>query len=229
MGNPEIDVKNYETLWNLAMDDVDFNRSNTSPNALVFTDRDGVLCKNRREGVLSVDMLELVPGFHDAMSILGDAKLSVAVVSNQPYISQGTLMKQTAKEINDALKVAAKSAGIGQFEIFICPHSENDDCACRKPNIGLLDAAIAHFEDSTRTRYYMIGDQLSDMEAGRNLARKYNRAKVRTILIDWKYGLANHMEIPEEMVDYRCSSLLSAALWIRMQESMASRISYGQH
>jgi D-glycero-D-manno-heptose 1,7-bisphosphate phosphatase len=48
----------------------------------------------------------------------------------------------------------------------MCPHAPQENCACRKPRPGLLlQAAEALNLDLARS--YMIGDALSDLQAGR--------------------------------------------------------------
>jgi D-glycero-D-manno-heptose 1,7-bisphosphate phosphatase len=49
----------------------------------------------------------------------------------------------------------------------MCPHAPEDGCDCRKPRPGLLfQAAEAHSIDLSRS--ILIGDALSDLEAGRS-------------------------------------------------------------
>ena len=50
-------------------------------------------------------------------------------------------------------------------ETYYCPHPPDDNCECRKPHPYLLLRA-AHDLDLDLTRSYMIGDRLTDVEAG---------------------------------------------------------------
>ena len=52
--------------------------------------------------------------------------------------------------------------------IFFCPHTPDDHCSCRKPEIGMGLAAIAKHGIDPR-RSFMIGDHEKDMEFGRRL------------------------------------------------------------
>src|SRR5690606_7615625 len=49
--------------------------------------------------------------------------------------------------------------------IFYCPHAPEDNCKCRKPKPGLLDAIEAEFNMSVEGVPF-IGDALRDLQAG---------------------------------------------------------------
>src|SRR5690606_27914891 len=49
--------------------------------------------------------------------------------------------------------------------IFYCPHAPEDNCKCRKPKPGLLDAIEAEFNISAAGVPF-IGDTLRDLQAG---------------------------------------------------------------
>ncbi len=60
-------------------------------------------------------------------------------------------------------------AGGGRIDdIFYCPHTPDDNCGCRKPEIGMgVDAVMKHGIDVSRS--FMIGDHEKDLEFGRRL------------------------------------------------------------
>lgn len=55
-----------------------------------------------------------------------------------------------------------KSCGIEFQDIFICPHFENENCACRKPKTVMLEEYIKH-ELYDKEQSFVIGDRESDM------------------------------------------------------------------
>ena len=55
--------------------------------------------------------------------------------------------------------------------IYYCPHHPDDNCRCRKPEIGLLEKAVKDFEIDT-SKSFIIGDRMLDVEAGRNVGCK---------------------------------------------------------
>ncbi|MFP6581767.1 MAG: HAD-IIIA family hydrolase, partial [Candidatus Hydrogenedentota bacterium] len=57
--------------------------------------------------------------------------------------------------------------GVKLDRVAYCPHAPEDDCICRKPKPGmLLDAATELDIDLTQS--VMIGDNVTDIEAGEN-------------------------------------------------------------
>jgi D-glycero-D-manno-heptose 1,7-bisphosphate phosphatase len=48
--------------------------------------------------------------------------------------------------------------------VYICPHSPDEDCNCRKPKPGLLLQAAEELRVDL-SRSYLVGDALSDLQA----------------------------------------------------------------
>jgi D-glycero-D-manno-heptose 1,7-bisphosphate phosphatase len=89
--------------------------------------------------------------------------LQLAVVSNQSGIGRGYITLEQAEAVNRRVEEL-----LGPFAgFFICPHSPQDDCDCRKPKPRLiLDAAAALGVDPSAC--VMVGDKQSDVEAAKN-------------------------------------------------------------
>jgi D-glycero-D-manno-heptose 1,7-bisphosphate phosphatase len=166
-----------------------------------FLDRDGVL--NRPtvvDGVphppASLDELELLPGVEEACRKLHEAGLLLIVVSNQPDVARGTQTLEAVAAINDELRRL-----LPLDQVRVCPHDDDDGCACRKPAPGmLLDAAKELEIDLDRS--VMVGDRWRDIEAGK-------RANCATVFIDWGYS-----ERLPEAPDLVVGSLDEAVPWI---------------
>jgi D-glycero-D-manno-heptose 1,7-bisphosphate phosphatase len=89
----------------------------------------------------------------------------VIIVTNQSPIGRGLLTRDQADEINRRLLQVITAAGGTVDGLYLCPHHPNAGCDCRKPRPGLLlQAALEHQIDLQRS--IMIGDALSDLEAG---------------------------------------------------------------
>jgi D-glycero-D-manno-heptose 1,7-bisphosphate phosphatase len=163
----------------------------------VFLDRDGVI--NRavvREGKpyppANLATLEILPGVTEALTALHQAGFILIVVTNQPDVARGTVLREVIEEINNYI--------ISTFpidEIRTCFH-DNGECDCRKPLPGaLLAAAKLHSIDMQQS--FMVGDRWRDTEAGA-------RAGCKTIFIDYGYA-----EKKPEFVNYRVTSLQEAS------------------
>ena len=74
-------------------------------------------------------------------------------------------MLKTAEHINERLINLIRAHG-GQIDgIYMCPHTPEDGCSCRKPLPGLLLQAAKDLALDLQ-RSWMIGDAWSDVQAG---------------------------------------------------------------
>lgn len=144
---------------------------------IVFLDRDGVV--NRlveRNGEMvsprTANDFSLLPDVQEAIEKLGRFGFEVVVVTNQPDISRGLM------DISELEKMNKLVYEVGVTVIRICPHSNDDNCLCRKPKPGLLAQHIERC-DSEPEVIWMIGDNESDIFAG-------IAVQARTILISKK-------------------------------------------
>jgi D-sedoheptulose 7-phosphate isomerase len=171
-------------------------------NRAVFLDRDGVI--NRafvRDGKPlpppTIQELEILPGVAEALRDLKQDGYKLLVVTNQPDVGRGTLSRQMLDEMHRQL-----STQLPLDDIFVCCHTDKDNCDCRKPLPGmLLEAARKHNIDLAAS--FMVGDRWRDIEAGYN-------AGCKTILIDYGYS----ERPPDHLPDVRVGSLREAADWI---------------
>ena len=142
----------------------------------IFIDRDGTI-NHRLEGRYVTRWVEFVflPGVLDALRCLTRAGFALVAVSNQAGVGKGLLKDSALAEIHRQMAGAITRAGGRLDGIYVCPHLPEDDCACRKPRPGLLLRAVKELGIDL-TSSYIVGDSLSDIEAGR-------AAGCRTILI----------------------------------------------
>jgi D-glycero-D-manno-heptose 1,7-bisphosphate phosphatase len=129
-----------------------------------FLDRDGVLNRSPppHEYVTSADDLEILPGTAQAVASLRAAGFVPIVVSNQRGVARGSVSESTLDEVERRLH----EAGVEIDAFYYCRHDLGDACACRKPQPGLLVQAAAE-HGLVLGESVMIGDEESDVEAGR--------------------------------------------------------------
>lgn len=130
----------------------------------VLIDRDGTI--NVEKHYLSdPDQLELYPGVAAAIRRLNRLDLGVVVVTNQSGVARGYFDLARLDEIHTRLYTLLESEGAAIDGLYVCPHSPDDDCSCRKPLPGMIEQAVAdhHFDPS---RAFMIGDKEVDVELG---------------------------------------------------------------
>ena len=68
-------------------------------------------------------------------------------------------------------------------EVYFCPHLVSEKCGCRKPNPGMIQQAKLDFPEINFENSYLVGDSLSDLEAG-------ERMNLLAIRVDNDYTLA---------------------------------------
>ena len=132
----------------------------------VFLDRDGVIIENRDDYVRSWSDVEFFPAALAALQSFSSSPYRIILVTNQSAVGRGLITLAQAEHLNRRIIAAVKKHGGRVDGAFMCPHAPQARCDCRKPRPGLLlQAAEALSLDLSRS--FMIGDALSDLQAGR--------------------------------------------------------------
>lgn len=130
----------------------------------VFLDRDGTLIVDR--GYLHhPDQVQLLPEAVPALRSFRAWGFALVVCSNQSGIGRGLLTEAQAGEVHSRFSAAFAAYGIVFDAVHYCPHGPEDGCPCRKPEPGMLQEAAKDLSLDLG-RSFMIGDKLSDVEAG---------------------------------------------------------------
>ncbi|HUY19565.1 MAG TPA: HAD-IIIA family hydrolase [Candidatus Binataceae bacterium] len=104
-------------------------------------------------------VIELMPGVADKLAPIRDHL--ILVVSNQAGIKRGRL---TAEAVEDALRALDERLGGILSGWQVCPHDDDDQCACRKPRAGMIHE-LAEMYGVDLALSTMVGDQEVDAEA----------------------------------------------------------------
>jgi D,D-heptose 1,7-bisphosphate phosphatase len=181
-------------------------------NSLVYYEDAGVI-----DSPFKPSQFKLLPRVPDAIRLLNDMGLKVAVVSNQPGIAKGHMKRDTMKTFERRMLSGIRVAGGRIDGIYYCLHHPEakvrklrQRCRCRKPETGLLEQAAAELQVSL-TECYMIGDGIPDLLAG-------SRAGCRTIFIGrWKCEICQFTEAPHVRPALVAKDLWEAAQLIRSE------------
>jgi D-glycero-D-manno-heptose 1,7-bisphosphate phosphatase len=139
----------------------------------VFLDRDGVLNRKLPEGAYVSDWAQFqwLPGAIEAIARMNRAGLTVIVVSNQRGVALGLVSVDQLELIHGQMQSHLVRHGARLDAIYYCPH-DHGECSCRKPDIGLFEQAAKDFPEVDANNSVVIGDSLSDIQAGRRLGMK---------------------------------------------------------
>jgi len=150
----------------------------------VFLDRDGTVIEDIGY-IDSCDKVRFLPGVGEAIGLLNKNGFKVIVMTNQAGVARGYFTEETVKEINEYVKASLAEQSAIIDEIYYCPHhvegvieEYRKECYYRKPNPGMIEKAVAEYGIDLEESF-LIGDNLSDIEAG-------YRAGCKTILLDSK-------------------------------------------
>ncbi len=135
----------------------------------LFLDRDGTLNEEPPdEQVDSLEKIRLMPGVVPALLELRRAGFDFVMVTNQDGLGTPSLPSEKFERAHRFILELFASQGIEFDAVFICPHFKRDGCACRKPNVGMVQQYLnAHPIDAARS--FMIGDRDTDLEFAANL------------------------------------------------------------
>lgn len=166
----------------------------------VFLDRDGTINVDMGDNP-SVYRFEFIPGAIRALRNLSGAYYRLIVVTNQGGIGAGKYSKKTYEKITEHMIEELASEGVALNAIYHCPHVAADRCKCRKPEIGMLEQAVARFKISL-PESWVIGDKTCDIVLGM-------RAGCKTILVETGSGGKDGKY--DAYPDYTAKDLLEAA------------------
>jgi D-glycero-D-manno-heptose 1,7-bisphosphate phosphatase len=147
----------------------------------IFLDRDGTL--NKETGYLhNWTDWRWLPGVPEALALLRRHGYKLVAVTNQSGLARGLYSPEAVTRLHQEANrhLASRKAALDAF--YYCPHHPDftGPCDCRKPKPGMLLRAATEM-DLDRARSWMVGDKISDVEAG--LA-----AGCRAVLVRTGYG-----------------------------------------
>jgi D,D-heptose 1,7-bisphosphate phosphatase len=163
-------------------------------NKAVFLDRDGTL--NEDPGYIGdPNKLVLFSDVGESLALLKNKyNFKLIVISNQSGVARGLISEEEVNAVNSELnkKLAPYKVNIDEF--YYCIHhpefSDKEECDCRKPSPKMiLDSAKDLNIDLSKS--YLIGDTISDIDAGKN-------AGIKAILVKTGKGVESISVLQKE-------------------------------
>ena len=136
---------------------------------VLFIDRDGTLIEEPSDfQVDDLSKIRLAKGVIPALLTLCKAGYRLIMVTNQDGLGTSSFPLGAFQHCHDFILNLFTSQGIQFSDILICPHKAIDNCTCRKPKTGLLDAFLLQ-NTIERSKSWVIGDRETDKELANNL------------------------------------------------------------
>lgn len=148
-------------------------------NPAVFLDRDGTINEDRGY-IGDPNDVVLIEGAAEAIKKLNKRGIPVIVITNQSGLARDFYTEADLQAVNKRLTDLLETEGAHIEGLYYCPHHPDDNCECRKPELGLIEEATSE-HDIDLNHSVMVGDKLSDMELG-------HRGGMKSVLVLTGYG-----------------------------------------
>lgn len=163
----------------------------------LFLDRDGVLNEEKHMSyVFHFGEFNFLPGVKESLKKLASIFKTIVLVTNQRGIGKGLMNDDDLTIIHDEMLKEINDAGGRIDAIYYCS-SMDDQHSDRKPNPGMALRAQKDIAGIDLSRSIMVGNNLSDMQFGKN-AGMYT-VHVRTTNPD--------ITSPHPLIDLSCKDL----------------------
>ena len=143
----------------------------------VILDRDGVLNHEAPDGSYVREPAEFrwLPGALEGLALLRSAGVRLSVTTNQAGVGRGLMSLQQLAAVHERMQTEAAAHGGALDAVLYCPHTPEEQCSCRKPAPGLIQAAVAR-SGIAASDSIVVGDDRRDLEAA-------ERAGVKAVLV----------------------------------------------
>jgi len=132
----------------------------------LFLDRDGII--NIDHGYVSkIEDFEFTEGIFELLKLFIKEGYTLFIVTNQSGIGRGYYSQEDFNRLTDWMLDAFKKENITIESVEHCPHAPEENCSCRKPNTGMIEAIMSE-QTLDLKNSWMIGDKQSDIDLAHN-------------------------------------------------------------
>lgn len=133
---------------------------------VVFLDRDGVINVDKKY-IYKIKDFEFVDEVVDVLLYLQSLGYIFFIVTNQSGIGRGYFSLDDYKIFTKFMLDQLDKNGIKIQQVEFCPHTPQEKCECRKPNIKMIHNIQKNFQIDFEKSWF-FGDKMSDMKCASN-------------------------------------------------------------
>lgn len=139
----------------------------------IFLDRDGVINLYPGDGkyVTSREEFRFLPKVKEAIALLNSHQYPIFIISNQAGVGKGLYSQRDLDRITEYMLKELSRHKAKVNAVYYCIHRQEDDCPCRKPKAGLIEAALRNFnagaEQVVLRNSFFVGDTIRDVQTAR--------------------------------------------------------------
>jgi len=135
-------------------------------NKALFLDRDGVI--NIDYGyVYQIEKFAFTKGIFELLQLFLKKGYLLFIVTNQSGIGRGYYTQDDFFAVTEHMLAEFAKRKIRISEVKYCYHAPEENCACRKPQTGMVDAILKEYEIDLENSW-LIGDKQSDIDLAIN-------------------------------------------------------------
>lgn len=134
----------------------------------LFLDRDGVINHDKVGSyIFHPDEFRFYDGVPEAMQTLTEKFGRIIIATNQRGVGRGMMSLSDLRDVHRKMQDGIEACG-GKLDAIFFADSIDDRNRMRKPNPGMAIEARRRFPDIDFSRSLMVGNNISDMQFGRN-------------------------------------------------------------
>lgn len=147
-----------------------FVKNARTKKKIAFIDRDGTVIFEPQKTfqINSVSELTILPGVIPTLRRLVKRGYVLVMVTNQDGVGTAVYPRKNYESVQTELMRRLKRENIRFRKVFMCPHTKDTSCSCRKPKTGMLTDFLTTTGLDTK-RSFVCGDRESDRLLAQNL------------------------------------------------------------